>query len=144
MLSRESNKKIDLTHFRKPDQNDGLHPTSKWHLKWVEPFCDVQFMSGLGFTKSNLQNAYLLPEERVFAECPARRDDIVKGRWDLGLNDIHKEARPYVKKSVGATFMKLQRVLRHHAVDIVNPDETLMKKWIRRRRRAWMRWPCDC
>ena len=111
MLSQKS---IDLTHFRKPE-GDGLHPTSKWHLGWAESFCDLRF-SDLGVTEDCLQNIDLFPAERVFAKCPARRDDILNGEWKLDLDDYHEVARPFLEESVESTFVKLQQVLL--------PDET--------------------
>ena len=111
-LSNKTTQPIDLKPFREfqiaPNRATvkcNLHPTRKWDLKGVEPFCDVQFKSGLGFTEDNLQNVELLPQQRVFAECPARRDDIVEGTWELPRTGL-------VVRDVSATFKKLQRVLR--------------------------------
>ena len=110
-----SQKSIDLTHFRKP-QGEGLHPTSKWHLDWVEPICDMVFKTGLGFPKDNLDTIDLFPAERVFAECPARRDDIFKGEWKLDLKGVPHEGLWQVKDYVDDTFVKLQQVLRQHTI----------------------------
>ena len=108
--SSASSDAINLTFFRK--DGAGLHPTRKWDLKWVEPFCDVQFKSGLGFTEDNLQNVELLPQQRVFAECPARRDDIVEETWELDLKDVPVCCKGLVVQNVGVVFVNLQRVLR--------------------------------
>ena len=113
-----SQKSIDLTHFRKPE-GEGLHPTSKWHLDWAESFCDLQF-SDLGVTEDCLQNIDLFPAERVFAKCPARRDDILNGEWKLDLKGVPQWEGGHVEKSVDRTFVKLQQVLRQHVI----PDET--------------------
>ena len=121
-LWNKSNKNIDLTPFLKRNYLPNwftkwnLHPTSKWHLKWVKPFCDVQFKSGLGFTEDNLQNIELLPEQRVFAECPARRDDIIKGRWDLKLEGVPVRNLGRVEQNVNGVFSQLHAVLQHSAV----------------------------
>ena len=115
-----SQKSIDLTHFRKA--GGGLHPTSKWHLDWAEPFCDLTFKTGLGFPKDYLDTIDLFPAERVFAECPARKDDILSGEWKPDLKGVRERSLDHVEKSVRSTFVKLQQVLHQHI-----PDETLPK-----------------
>ena len=127
-LWTKSTEPIDLTHFWNPD-GDGLRSSSDWQLKWMEPFCDLQYKSGLRFTNDNLRNVDLFPEERVFAECTATRDDIVKGTWVLDLEDVDEldvkdpklrfiiqEHRRLKKEKVNVAFEQMQRVLRQHAV----------------------------
>ena len=106
-------KPIDLKPFRNPAAQNLLHPTREWHLDWVEPFCDVQFKSGLGFTKDD--QTYLSEEQEEFAYCPAVRDDIVKGTWELKLGDVAEWFAGRVLREVGSTFEKLQEILRQHA-----------------------------
>ena len=119
---------IDLDPFTR-DFGDGLHSTSLWHLDWVEPFCDLQFKSGIGFAKQDLENVKLFPEETLFAKCSATRDDIVNGTWELGLSDVDelkeedpqirfvfREHRRLLKEKVDASFENLRGILRQHAI----------------------------
>ena len=120
--SSDSSDEICMDPFNKLDA-DGLHPTSKWRLEWVEPFCDLQF-TDLGFTKDDLQNVELLPEVKVFAECTATMDDIAEGAWELDLNHVQDPGyRRLLDEKIGATFVQLQRVLRHHATTTAPPSE---------------------
>ena len=105
-------KPIDLKPFTKPRSKKGnLHPTSKWHLDWVEPFCDLQFKSGLGFTKDNLENVDLLPEQKVFAECTAGRDDILKRDWELDVKGVEERLIAFVESRVNVVFDYMQDFL---------------------------------
>ena len=107
-------KPIDLKPFRNPAAQNLLHPTREWHLDWVEPFCDLQFNSGLGFTEED-RKRYTSEEMLEFAYCPAVRDDIVEGTWELEMWYTKNWCDGLVHREVGSTFEKLQEVLRQHA-----------------------------
>ena len=102
-------KKINLAKFKKKDGE--LLPTSEWHLKQLKNFCDLEFKSGLGFTEDNLQDIEPLPQGRVFAECPARADDIAKGMWKLDTKGVRVRSLERVKQNVNFCFEQLQGVL---------------------------------
>ena len=103
---------IDLKSFKR-DFGDGLHPTSQWKLSWLKHFCEWSYKGGLGFTKEQFKNIKLLPEEEVFAQCTARKDEIMAGKWDLErmLQDVPQWDGGRVEQNVNSTFSKMQRVL---------------------------------
>ena len=126
-----SQKSIDLTPFKKikllPDWASikwNLKPTSKWHLPWVRPFCDLWF-SSIGFNEDDLQNIELLPAERVFAECPARKDDIVNGDWKLDLEGVCERSLDSVEEKVNATFNQMRSVIRQYEFSNDRAEKTI-------------------
>ena len=91
-------------------------------LPWVRPFCDLRF-SSIGFNENDLQNIDLLPAVRVFAQCPARKDDIVNGEWKLDLVGV--EEPNSVEKSVDATFNQMRSVIRQDQFSNVRTEKTI-------------------
>ena len=123
--------KIDLTPFEKskwlPNFFGNIYPTSEWQLSWVEPFCDLQ-CTDLGLTEDDLQKAELLPEEKVFAACTAKMDEIGKGTWELDLN-AGKDLN--VKDSKIGIFVQKDLVRRRHINRVVQSAFGLLRGVLR-------------
>ena len=67
------------------DEEKLLKPTSPWLLEQLKQFCDLDFKSGGGFTKQDLEAVPLLPEEQAFAACQ---------RWFERRGGVRTEGEP--------------------------------------------------